>query len=286
MRFRSSPSPALSLFGLIVFPFVAAAVLAPWVWHALHGLLHYPFPRYVNRCLMLSALLGLWLFWKGLGIGSLSETGWHRTARLGRDLGGGFFLGLATGAAALLCALLLGGQAWQADLPFLKLLGIVAGAWALAPLEELLFRGVIQRVLEKRFGIAAAIVVGSLIFALLHYLKVPSDFKPATPGIGDGFRAVGLAFTPFAGLGWCQPRLGLLVAVGLVLALARWRTGALWLPIGLHAGWIVAERAGHKLTQGLPGHWAGGDFSTNPLSFLFVAVAALVVWKWPASSSK
>ncbi len=29
-----------------------------------------------------------------------------------------------------------------------------------------------------------------------------------------------------------------LLALGAMLAYARWRTASLWLPIGLHAGWI------------------------------------------------
>ncbi len=274
--------PALSLLGLVLFPFAAAALLAPGAWHLLHGVLPYPFRQYVDRCLMVSALLGLALFWKGLGLG-FGELGWRRVGRF--SPGAAFFLGLATAGAGLGLAILFGGRTRACSIDFSTVLGIFGGAVAVAIGEELLFRGVVQRVLEKRFGIATAIVAGSLLFALLHYLKVPAAFNPLPPGPGDGLRAVGLAFTPFAGLGWLQPRFGLLIAVGLVLALFRYRTGSLLPGIGLHAGWVTAARIGNHLTLGYPSHWAGGDFSSNPLSFLLIALAALAVWKWPTSSS-
>jgi len=292
--------PVLSLFGLVLFPFATAALLAPEAWHLLHGVLPYPFRQYVDRCLMVSALLGLWIFWKGLGIRSLGEIGvrlpptaWPAKKRYLLSFSpqsffaeyAPFLLGLATAGAGLGLAILFGGRVRACSIDFPTVLGIFGGAVAVAVGEELLFRGVVQRVLEKRFGATTAIVAGSLLFALLHYLKVPAAFNPIPPGPGDGLRAVGLAFTPFAGLGWLQPRFGLLIAVGLVLALFRHRTGSLAPSIGLHAGWVTAARIGNHLTLGYPSHWAGGDFSSNPLSFLLVALAALAVWKWPTSSS-
>ncbi len=35
-----------------------------------------------------------------------------------------------------------------------------------------------------------------------------------------------------------------LLALGGVLAYARWRTASLWLPVGLHTGWLFARAMG------------------------------------------
>ncbi|HEY8965259.1 MAG TPA: CPBP family intramembrane glutamic endopeptidase [Candidatus Methylacidiphilales bacterium] len=279
---KTSLHAPLSLLGLVLFPFLAAALLAPWVWRGLHGFLDYPFPRYVDRCLMVSALLGLALFWKGLGIG-WDELGWRRAPA--RTVSAAARLGLISAALALELAVLCGGREWLDLISLSSAFGILAGALALSLAEECLFRGVVQTVLAKRFGPFPAIAAGSLLFALLHYLKVPADFRPFHPGAGDGFRAVGLAFTPFAGGGWLQPRLGLLVAVGAILGLLRWRSGSLWPCVALHAAWVFAARVGTGLTLGYPSHWAGGDFSANPLSFVSLALVALAVWKFPVFSS-
>jgi membrane protease YdiL (CAAX protease family) len=43
-------------------------------------------------------------------------------------------------------------------------------------------------------------------------------------------------------------QLGTLLMVGIVLSYARWRTASLWLPIGLHAGWVFALAVSKSLT--------------------------------------
>ena len=40
-----------------------------------------------------------------------------------------------------------------------------------------------------------------------------------------------------------------LLALGAVLAYARWRTASLWLPIGLHTGWLAAKAILASLSQ-------------------------------------
>jgi membrane protease YdiL (CAAX protease family) len=143
---------------------------------------------------------------------------------------------------------------------------------------------VLQRVFVRGLGAGWGLTVGALLFAILHYLKVPPNFEPSPVTAADGWRAVGAAFGPILGFGWAQARFVLLVGIGLVLGLAAWRTGRLWLPIGLHAGWVVGLKLGQKLTEEVPGHWASGDFASNPLSFAALVGVGLIVWNWPRSS--
>lgn len=76
----------------------------------------------------------------------------------------------------------------------------------LAPvLEELLFRGVMFAALLRRWGIWAAVCVPSLTWGLLH-----SQY--------EWWVVVSIAGS------------------GVVLAMVRWRSGSLYLPVGLHAG--------------------------------------------------
>lgn len=79
--------------------------------------------------------------------------------------------------------------------------------------EELSFRGYILQRLAQAWGLPAAVVVSSLIFAMVHMLN---------PNV-----------QPLA-------MVSLFIA-GLLLACAYLVSRSLWLPIGLHIGWNLAE---------------------------------------------
>ena len=76
--------------------------------------------------------------------------------------------------------------------------------------EELLFRGVIFRILEERTGTVVAIVSSSLLFGLTHLVN-PGATLWGTLAIG--------------------------IEGGTMLAVAYVLTRSLWLPIGLHFAW-------------------------------------------------
>ena len=80
--------------------------------------------------------------------------------------------------------------------------------------EELLFRGVIFRLTEERLGTAAALIVSSLLFGLVHAANVG-----ATP--------VSTA--------------AIALEAGALLGIAYSASRSLWLPIGLHFGWNFTE---------------------------------------------
>lgn len=108
------------------------------------------------------------------------------------------------------------GFAWQAQAPthllrstLVMLVTFLLTGWT----EELWMRGYLLVNLTDGLGLRPAILLSSLVFALLHGLN---------PG-----------FTPAAGLG--------LLAAGLLFAFARLRSGSLWLPVSLHAGWNFIE---------------------------------------------
>jgi membrane protease YdiL (CAAX protease family) len=75
----------------------------------------------------------------------------------------------------------------------------------------------------------------------------------------------------------------MLFAVGVVLALARWRTASLWLPIGLHAGWVLCLHLFKAATwpvSGLPdlAKWlVGSSMNEGVLPLMMVVCTGLVV---------
>ncbi|EGX55508.1 abortive infection protein [Streptomyces zinciresistens K42] len=107
----------------------------------------------------------------------------------------------------------------------LTVLGLMAGV---AVAEELLFRGVLFRVVEELAGTVGALAVSAALFGGLHLLNPGATVRGA---------------------------LAIAVEAGLMLGAAYVATGALWLPIGLHFGWNFA-------LSGVFGVTVSGDDST------------------------
>ncbi|MFF4898299.1 CPBP family intramembrane glutamic endopeptidase [Streptomyces sp. NPDC001068] len=92
--------------------------------------------------------------------------------------------------------------------------GLVGFMAAAAVTEELLFRGVLLRIVEGRFGTWVALISTGALFGMMHLLN-----KDATV--------------------WGA--LAIAIEAGGMLGAAYVATRTLWLPIGLHFGWNFAE---------------------------------------------
>jgi membrane protease YdiL (CAAX protease family) len=114
-------------------------------------------------------------------------------------------------------------------------------AIAIPVVEEVIFRGILLGIFLRAMRPSMAIALLGFFFAFTHFLKPPIGAAVADPA------------SPWAGLEWLgmivarfgdpMPMIGqfsTLLMVGIVLSYARWRTASLWLPIGLHAGWVFA----------------------------------------------
>lgn len=93
------------------------------------------------------------------------------------------------------------------------LLGFMAGA---AVTEELVFRGILFRIVEERTGTWISLVLIGLLFGLLHLLN------PSATLVGA---------------------LAIAIEAGGMLTAAYIATRKLWVPIGLHFGWNFAASA-------------------------------------------
>ncbi|MCW1886173.1 CPBP family intramembrane metalloprotease [Luteolibacter flavescens] len=117
---------------------------------------------------------------------------------------------------------------------------VVPGALIVSLIEEVLFRGVLLGIFLRAMRATPAVIALSLLFAFVHFLE-PSPYVrvPDPESSSAGFYLLGQIFARFANPLELVSGLTVLFAVGLVLAYARIRTASLWLPIGLHFGWVV-----------------------------------------------
>jgi len=172
------------------------------------------------------------------GVLGWADMGWlgDRATRL-RGLWGGFvFAGPLILVTAVLVAVAvnLAGVAPPSPLPPTGtasglVLHLIAGAMVAPVAEELLFRGFALTAWRRLVGVRGAILRSSLVFVLAHVLFVSGDTFGETVRIAlvAGVVRVPVAFA----LGWLYVR-----------------TGSIWGPIGLHAGFngiliVLAEAA-------------------------------------------
>lgn len=139
-------------------------------------------------------------------------------------------------------------------LPKVVLRGLGVAAIS-AVIQEVLFYGVAMGIFLRAMRPSAAVAMAAIFFALVHFFNPPTGLNVADPDAsGIGFELLGKITTRFSEPPAILGTLAPLLALGGVLAYARWRTASLWLPLGLHAGWIfvssllasVTMTAGHQ----------------------------------------
>lgn len=127
--------------------------------------------------------------------------------------GVGLLVGIGMFTAVIACTALLGGyraEGWGSVNDALGLLGLAVTAGVA---EELVFRGILFRVVEERAGTWLAMAATAVLFGATHLLNPDATLWGAVAVAVEG---------------------------GCVLAAAFAATRTLWLPIGLHVGWNFA----------------------------------------------
>jgi membrane protease YdiL (CAAX protease family) len=188
----------------------------------------------------------------------------------GAATGRGVLVGIALFAAVILNIAFLGGydvNGLGSVTGAVGLVGFMAGA---AVTEELLFRGVLFRIIEERIGTWLALTLTGALFGLSHL------------------------FNPHASL-WGA--IAIAIEAGGMLTAAYVATRKLWVPIGLHFGWNFAaggifstEVSGNDTPQGLldattsgPVAVTGGEFGPEgSLYSVLFCVLATIVFLWLA----
>jgi membrane protease YdiL (CAAX protease family) len=268
----------ISAFGLLLR--AGFFVLLIWISGTICGIiLHSALDPDPQRMTLLSAALGMFI------PATLASTFVVRIYERGRleDIGMGwspaslrqFWAGTGASAAA---ALLVIGGAWVTHLASFEKIADPKAAFNLGQLifvgvlllfgavgEELMFRGYAFQLLAGSFGPWRVIPAFGVLFAIAHLANLGSWWL--------GTVNTGL---------W-----------GLLLGYAMWRSGALWLPIGLHFGWnFVLPLAGARLsgfTLGLTGYelkwkaavWlSGGEYGPEGSVLTTGACVLLLAWLW------
>ena len=161
-----------------------------------------------------------------LGLYSLWNRVWDRLADLRKEndipmerclpeTGKGFLTGVIYFALVVGVIALAGCyRIKEVNFDFMPQLRFLTLFFLVAVLEEVIFRGILFRMIDERFNTVAAFVVSALVFGAAHL---------ANPGA-----------TWWAGL-------AIAIEAGVMLSAAYKYSGTLWMPIGIHWAWNYTQ---------------------------------------------
>jgi uncharacterized protein len=305
IRFFKSEAGATLLWAASAV--VLAAIAAPWLYwggknfgiaaetHEFPVLLEWlgaaclraDFSRYFCRALVISAVVLLPFLLRRLRPPVTGSDGlWRRVTwksallqcAVGWLIAGGLLYGMERGFAAMGAYTLRPHPVGSAE----ALGRSLVPALVVSLVEEWLFRGVLLG-LWLRFSKPLTACIGTaLIFALVHFLKLPAEAEIAPPtSMLAGFVLLGKLLWHFTESLFFIADFMTLFVLGLILAHARLRTGALWFSLGLHAGWIMAFkgfnlRFSPVLSHPLHPWWVGETLRSGLLPLLTLSLTAVV----------
>ncbi|MEP7015710.1 MAG: CPBP family glutamic-type intramembrane protease [Verrucomicrobiota bacterium] len=233
------------------------ALIAPplfWFgqWVSANGwlpfLAKFDFETFFHRSLIIAAVALFWPFLYFSNVRNLADLSLAPNQRWIRDLATGFLVA----TIPLLCcgALLVALHVSQMRHVFQwPAFGRTVLASITVPfIEEALFRGLILGLLLRSGRTYLSILATSALFAVVHFLKAPAGTSIIVTWT-SGFNSIAHSFAQFADPMFVLAAFTTLFLIGWILADARVRTRSLWLPIGLHSGWIFANGAFNAMAR-------------------------------------
>lgn len=185
---------------------------------------------------------------------------------MGRELGIGLLVGAGLYTACILVLMVLGIYKIDGLNPVSYMLPAIAIPLSSGIFEELLFRGVLFRIVEEWLGSWISLVVSSLVFGLVHLMN------PAATLMGAIFISV---------------------EAGILLAAAYMLTRRLWMSMGFHIAWNYTQSgvfsgivSGSDTDPGLikpvidgPTLLTGGTFGveSSVIAFMFCTATGVIL---------
>ena len=274
----------LGLLALVAAVLAVTALASPWVAWAAAAVVGRPFAfaRVYDRVFELLLVAGVLTSWRRLDLGSATGIGFRRHA-WARELARGLAIGLAGLAVGIAVAALFGGLVpalrFSPAKTLRKALLGAGAAVAIAVGEEALFRGIVLRRIRRDAGDVLAVAATALVYAAVHVIRARSFAAPVHAW--SGVQQTSVLFAPLAS-GAALPQVVGLSLLGVLLAVARLRSGALWLPIGIHAAFVAAFRVGRLFFEirPTPGWLVGTGWPPlvgGVAGWIAVGVAALLL---------
>ena len=242
---------AVRLLIYLAATILLGALLAPLLFWSAHWLVArglfgflagFDFETFFHRALLVALLVLLWPLLRSISVHNFRDLALERNEHWSRDLLAGFFLA----AIPLLCCgtvlVVLHVFSLRSAMNWLGLVKVTGTSIVVPLIEETFFRGLVLGILLRSGRRQMSIFITSALFAIVHFLKAPERTSSIVTW-ASGLNSIAHSFRQFANPMLVAAAFTTLLLLGLILADARVRTRSLWLPIGLHGGWIFAKGA-------------------------------------------
>lgn len=272
---------SLAFLSVLAGSLLFGAIAAYPVFIALAHFNELPFHKVISRTTLFSGLLFSILYLKYCGLLSKQGLAWNTGRQSKKSMFLYAFIGGAT-ILILLDGILIFLGIYQFDPRvdwnvitlarfFLKALfaGLMVGI-----IEEVLFRGALFGGLKKQSSATIALVVTSLVYAAVHFLKYRAVPESVEIGWFTGVEIFPEALFRFSNPVTIDSFITLFI-LGVLFAFIRIRSESIIPCIGLHAGIVTALKFFNYITN-----YAGGtsyDFLVNKYDHQFGYLASLIL---------
>lgn len=299
----SSALPKLLLYLLVVM--LGGALLAVPLFHlgkASYGWLSTPswqdigmakwlrseierahFTRYFNRAVLVCAIVLIWPFLRWVKLDRSLLPTWKPLSAGIKQWALGF--ALASGLLLVLGFVFfkIGAYQLHPEPRWFKFGEPITAALGAGIVEEFFFRGLLLGLLLRTMSTRTALIAGTFVFALVHFLKPPEGWQIDDAAVtwSSGFHVLKQIAVGFGDVQFLLAEFATLFAVGWVLAQVRMQTGALWAGIGLHGGWVFGLKYFSALTTYSNGWlpWIGVNLKIGLAPLLTVLLTGWIASK-------
>ncbi len=217
------------------------------------------FDRVASRSVLLMAIVLFIALYKKLGFSSWQTIGYNTDKRqFFRDVSKGIGFGILIMSPVIVGLLITKNRTfdigWEISLS--NIVGLVAtsivASLIIGFLEETLFRGAMLGAIKNHSTAMFAVVVTSLFYAMVHFIKPDIELNTNDLNWASGFVLLKNALPGLANIPAIMDSFIALFLAGVLLSLVRLRTNRIALCIGIHAGWVIAIKIFKRVTDSNP----------------------------------
>lgn len=218
------------------------------------GLKPFTFTKILSRTATIILFFSLIWFRKKIDQKSILSLGLENFFSKRKELILGFVVGIVSLSFVVATKVVFGVATWAPKVftvsDWLMSFYFLLVVFCIGFVEELFFRGYLLQSFVKEWGEKQAAIITSLFFSLTHFIRPISDPLVLIPEM------IGLFF------------------VGYALSYAWIYTRALYLPIGIHAGWVYVVKMQKMFVDPVPHdlHWffGGERLVTGAVAWMFM----------------
>jgi hypothetical protein len=154
----------------------------------------------------------------------------------------------------------------------------------IALIEEYIFRGIIFQQIRRAHGALIGLLISSILYSVLHFLKIPEDVITQEVHWYSGINIVLESILELAQITHSPDAFIALFLAGSFLCLLRMQTQSIIAGIGVHAGWVTFIKTLKPLTDRNPDtpyvQWLASDydnFTGHLASAILIVVMLLLI---------